>query len=59
VLGGIMGKYDQMGGPGSAFGLPVTDEFDIPGGRRSDFQGGYITWDSSAGTILTVFARTD
>src|SRR5665811_1809857 len=39
-----MVRYDEMGGPG-AIGLPVTDEYNIPGiinGRESDFERGRI-----------------
>jgi len=50
VCGGILGTYLLAGGPGSALGLPVSDEFSVPGGRRSNFQHGYIFWDYSTGT---------
>lgn len=30
-------------------GLPVTDEFSIPGCRQSTFQHGYITWNATTG----------
>ncbi len=53
VLGGIMAQYLMTGGAGGSFGLPVTDEFDIPGGRQSSFQGGHITWDSASGALRT------
>lgn len=44
VYGGILSRYLQAGGSGSQLGLATSDEFAIPGGRRSNFQGGYITW---------------
>lgn len=54
VYGGILGKYLLLGGAGSSLGLPVTDEFPVPEGRRSNFQGGYIVWDSTTGATSVV-----
>ncbi|MDO8737314.1 MAG: N-acetylmuramoyl-L-alanine amidase [Thermoleophilia bacterium] len=56
VNGGIYVKYIEYGGPTSALGLPLTDEYDYGSGRRSDFQGGYIYWSATTGT--QVFAGT-
>lgn len=64
VIGGILGKYIEYGGPASALGLPVGDEYDYNSGRRSDFQGGYIYWNLNTGsqvfigTAVTVTAAT-
>ena len=53
VHGSIGARYLGMGGTASWLGLPVSDEYDMPGGRRSDFEGGYIGWDPlTGGTIL-------
>ncbi len=30
-------------------GFPTSDEYSVPGGRRSDFQGGSIDWDARTG----------
>ena len=49
VIGAILGKYLEFGGPSSALGMPVSDEFAYGSGRRSDFQGGYIYWDAQSG----------
>ncbi|MHB1054882.1 MAG: LGFP repeat-containing protein, partial [Thermoleophilia bacterium] len=54
VYGGILDKYLSVGGCGSSLGLPLTDEFSVPGGRRSNFQGGYITWDANTGATSIV-----
>ncbi len=51
VFGGIMGQYLSMGGSQSPLGLPVSDEYGVPGGRRSDFQGGSITWEAQTGRM--------
>lgn len=47
VNGCIATLYQSMGGTNSWLGFPVSDEYDVPGGRRSDFEGGYITWDGA------------
>ena len=47
-------KYIDYGGPTSALGLPLSDEYGFGSGRRSDFQGGYIYWDASTGTQVFV-----
>lgn len=35
------------------FGLPTSDEFEVPDGRQTNFQGGWIRWVSGTGEILT------
>lgn len=50
VYGAILTAYLKKGGPDSALGLPKSDEYDVAGGRRSDFQGGSITWNRSTNT---------
>ena len=45
VHGRILEAYGQLGGSASWLGFPISDEYDVPGGRRSDFEGGYIFWD--------------
>ena len=39
VHGGINEKYDALGGPSSALGVPVTDEYGVAGGRSNRFAG--------------------
>ncbi len=39
-------------------GFPTSDEYTASGGRRSDFQGGSIVWDSSNGAISFVRSGT-
>ncbi|MHB1391455.1 MAG: SpoIID/LytB domain-containing protein, partial [Thermoleophilia bacterium] len=52
VNGAILGKYLEYGGPTSALGLPVSDEYAIGSGRRSDFTGGYIYWSTQTGSQI-------
>ena len=54
VYGGILKRYLHEGGSGGALGLPTSDEYAWQGKRRSDFQGGYITWTSSEGTKVVL-----
>jgi hypothetical protein len=52
VLGAIRDAWASRGWERSALGYPTSGEFDIPGGRRSNFQNGYyITWDKATGEI--------
>lgn len=46
VYGLIRLKWIELGreGPNSPCGYPIRDEYDVQGGRRTDFQRGYITW---------------
>jgi len=54
VVGGILGKYLEYGGPTSALGMPTSDEYASGSGRRSDFQGGYIFWSASGGAQVNL-----
>ena len=54
VHGSIAARYLGMGGTASWLGLPVSDEYDMPGGRRSDFEGGYIAWDTLTGGSIAM-----
>ena len=58
VYGGILAKYLELGGPGGSLGLPVTDEYAYGGGRRSDFQNGYIFWSPATGVQAFVGGST-
>jgi uncharacterized protein with LGFP repeats len=53
VIGGILAKYDAVGGPAGDLGFPTTDEYAVPGGARSDFERGrYIDWSPGAGAVV-------
>ncbi|OPC76481.1 hypothetical protein B4N89_46465 [Embleya scabrispora] len=53
VYGSIRNTWAAHGWENSDLGFPITDEFAIAGGRRSNFQQGYIheTWRSSTYTL--------
>ncbi|NJM61512.1 MAG: S8 family serine peptidase [Oscillatoriales cyanobacterium RU_3_3] len=38
-------EYDSPNGSGGWLGFPTRREYDWNGGRRTDFEGGYIYWD--------------
>ena len=42
TTGPIHAKYVQMGGPAGRLGAPTNDEYATGGGRRQDFEGGYL-----------------
>ena len=54
VGGAIRNKWASLGWENSSLGYPTSDEYAIPGGRRSDFQGGSITWDASTGIVTVI-----
>ncbi len=49
VRGAIRDKWASMGWENSHLGFPTSDEYSVPGGRQSDFQGGRIFWDARTG----------
>ncbi|TYP89869.1 N-acetylmuramoyl-L-alanine amidase [Blastococcus xanthinilyticus] len=56
VHGAILERYLALGGPASPLGLPTSNEEAVPGGRRSTFQNGTITCNTTTGAI-TVTVR--
>jgi hypothetical protein len=46
VHGMIRDTWARLGWERSRLGYPVSDEYAVPGGRRSDFQGGSIVWNA-------------
>lgn len=49
VWGCIFGLYNNLDRSSSWLGFPISDEYDAPGGRRSDFEGGYVYWNGRTG----------
>jgi len=54
VVGEIARRYAALGREASALGYPVSGEYAVPGGRRSDFQHGSITWNGATGALTVV-----
>ena len=55
VHGVIRDKYKEVGWEAGALGYPTSDEYAVTGGRRSDFQHGYITWSSQNNTATVTY----
>jgi uncharacterized protein with LGFP repeats/glucose/arabinose dehydrogenase len=51
VYGGIRERWREFGWERSYLGYPTSGEYSTQDGRRSDFQGGYITWSPGTGAI--------
>ena len=54
VHGAIRARWSALGWENSWLGFPTSDEYAVPGGRRSDFEGGSITWDAATGAVRAV-----
>jgi glucose/arabinose dehydrogenase len=52
VQGAIYDRWAALGWHTSYLGWPTSGEFDIAGGRRSNFQQGYITWNRATGQVI-------
>jgi glucose/arabinose dehydrogenase/PKD repeat protein len=55
VMGDIRAKWASLGWERSRLKYPTSDEFAITGGRRNNFQGGYITWKASTRQTTVVY----
>jgi len=53
VQGDIHARWASLGYERSTLGYPISDEYDAPGGRRSDFQHGSLVWDAQT-RVVTV-----
>ncbi|MFE3255109.1 LGFP repeat-containing protein [Nocardia sp. NPDC059091] len=51
VWGEIRKAWDEQGGASGKLGYPASDEYDITGGKQSDFSGGSITWVDNETTV--------
>lgn len=57
VGGAILAEYGRTGYENGPLGYPTSDEFDVPGGRRSNFEHGYIEWSPSTGARVNAPIR--
>ncbi|MCV2489582.1 PQQ-dependent sugar dehydrogenase [Geodermatophilus sp. YIM 151500] len=51
VQGAIGARWAELGREESFLGYPTSDEYAVPGGRRSDFEGGSLMWDAVTGQV--------
>jgi hypothetical protein len=49
VRGCVGAVYQALGSSGGIFGFPLTEEYEIPGGIRADFEGGTVSYDAASG----------
>ncbi len=54
VLGAIRDRWKATGGPTGSLGLPVSGEYSVAGGRRSDFVRGSVTWTAATGATAVL-----
>jgi glucose/arabinose dehydrogenase len=52
TFGAIRTRWAALGWERSYLGYPTSGEFSIPGGRRSNFQYGFITWNATTGQVI-------
>ena len=53
IHGPIRAKWASLGWERSCLGYPVSDEFAVGVDRRSNFQHGFITWNSTTGVTTS------
>lgn len=54
VHGGILDRYLLEGGSGGRLGVPVSDEYAVAEGARSDFAGGSLVWRRATNDVVLV-----
>jgi uncharacterized protein with LGFP repeats/glucose/arabinose dehydrogenase len=52
VYGAIRARWSAIGWERSYLGYPTSGEFGVAGGRRNNFQFGYIQWFASNGAVI-------
>ena len=52
VYGAILARWRALGWEFSYLGYPTSDEYAVPGGRRTDFERGYVQWDARTGAVI-------
>lgn len=54
VLGKIYETWQQNGLDAGSLGLPIGDEYSVPGGKRADFEQGSLIFNEVTGVVTTV-----
>jgi len=52
VVGAIFNRYVAEGAEDGPLGVPLTGEYFVPEGTRSDFAGGSLTWSPATGEVI-------
>ena len=55
VEGAIRYQWSLLGWERSRLGFPTSDEYSVPGGRRSDFQFGSMTWTAASNAVTVTY----
>lgn len=55
VFGAIRDQWGQLGWEAGPLGYPTSGEFDVPEGKRSNFEHGFITWNRADGIARATF----
>jgi len=56
IWGPILARYNAVRSSGTDLGMPLSDVYSVSGGRRANFEHGYIVWSSS--TNQTTVTKT-
>ncbi|NUU25872.1 MAG: sugar dehydrogenase, partial [Streptomycetaceae bacterium] len=51
IYGAFRNRWAALGWERSYLGFPTSEEFSVTGGRRQNFQYGYMVWDSRTGAV--------
>ncbi|WP_240931424.1 N-acetylmuramoyl-L-alanine amidase [Rhodococcus sp. B10] len=54
VIGKIFEQFMALGGENGELGLPMTDEYRVPEGLRTDFENGSLIFNELTGIVTTV-----
>lgn len=54
TIGKIFDTWQASGGVMSDIGLPISDEYSVDGGKRSDFERGSMIFDEATGQVTTI-----
>ncbi|MDQ6649143.1 MAG: peptidoglycan-binding protein [Actinomycetota bacterium] len=58
VVGAVRAAWAASGWEAGSLGYPSSEEYDVPGGRRSDFVGGWLRWDRVTGAVTMQTAQS-
>ena len=59
VLGRIRDEYKDLGWEAGQLGYPISGEYAVDGGRKSDFEHGSITWLAATDDFVVEMATTE
>jgi len=54
VLGKILERFEQLGADTGKLGLPTSNEYPVPDGKRTDFENGSLIFNELTGLVTTI-----